>query len=86
MGIEQYTNRIDLKLNQRAEFPVISDVLREQRGIFYHENLAYYSQKDFMIALSHYEQLVEERYWIELMNFEIKEMALKLRYHGRKNK
>lgn len=68
--LEEYVAKFDLRLRERATFPVISDVLREQRDIFMRENVKYYSEHDFIQALNAYELLVEERYWAELLDDE----------------
>ena len=70
MSLEQYIKKIDLHLRELATFPVISDVLREHRDLFMKENVAYYSEPDFIQALNAYELLVEERYWAELLDDE----------------
>jgi hypothetical protein len=68
--LEQYIKKIDLRLRERPQFPVICDVLREQRDLFMKENIAYYSEHDFILALNAYELLIEERYWAELLDDE----------------
>jgi len=69
-NLEGYIGKIDLQLRQRSTFPPLKEVLKEHVDLFIKENLALYNEHDFIMALNTYELLVQERYFMELIDDE----------------